>query len=42
MLMKTMKLHDGAIFAASMLGKQLVTGGWDKAVNVQVHIWKLI
>ncbi|CAK9327542.1 unnamed protein product [Citrullus colocynthis] len=34
-LMKTMKLHDGAIFAASMLGKQLVTGGWDKAVNVQ-------
>ncbi|KGN65591.1 uncharacterized protein LOC101212974 isoform X1 [Cucumis sativus] len=33
--MKTMKLHDGAIFATSMLGKQLVTGGRDKAVNVQ-------
>ncbi|XP_038894417.1 uncharacterized protein LOC120083012 [Benincasa hispida] len=33
--MKTMKLHDGAIFATSMLGKQLVTGGRDKVVNVQ-------
>ncbi|XP_023001394.1 uncharacterized protein LOC111495543 [Cucurbita maxima] len=33
--MKTMKLHDGAIFATSMLGKQLVTGGRDKAINVQ-------
>lgn len=35
--METMKLHDGAIFATSMLGKQLVTGGRDKAVNVQVQ-----
>lgn len=35
--MKTTQPHNGAIFAISMEGKWLFTGGWDKTVNVQVH-----
>ncbi|KAI4337854.1 hypothetical protein L6164_016223 [Bauhinia variegata] len=33
--MNEKKLHSGAIFAVSMQGKFLYTGGWDKNVNTQ-------
>ncbi|KAL5559676.1 hypothetical protein UlMin_035887 [Ulmus minor] len=33
--MKSMQLHEGAIFATGMEGKWLFTGGWDKTINVQ-------
>ncbi|ESW09462.1 hypothetical protein PHAVU_009G129300 [Phaseolus vulgaris] len=33
--MNSKTLHNGAIFAMSMQGKCLYTGGWDKGVNIQ-------
>lgn len=36
--MKSMQLHEGAIFATSKEGKWLFTGGWNKTVNVQVSM----
>ncbi|GAU25904.1 hypothetical protein TSUD_376230 [Trifolium subterraneum] len=33
--MNSKTLHSGAIFAMSMHGKWLYTGGWDKNVNIQ-------
>ncbi|PON91546.1 Guanine nucleotide-binding protein, beta subunit [Trema orientale] len=33
--MKSMQLHQGAIFATGMEGKWLFTGGWDKTLNIQ-------
>ncbi|XP_062101266.1 uncharacterized protein LOC133807123 [Humulus lupulus] len=33
--MKSMQLHEGAIFATGMEGKWLFTGGWDKTINIQ-------
>ncbi|KAJ4835484.1 hypothetical protein Tsubulata_029625 [Turnera subulata] len=33
--MRSTQLHNGAIFAISMEGKWLFSGGWDKIVNVQ-------
>ncbi|RDX64969.1 Protein translocase subunit SECA2, chloroplastic, partial [Mucuna pruriens] len=33
--MNSKTLHNGAIFAMSMQGKCLYTGGWDKNVNIQ-------
>ena len=38
MFMKSIQAHDGAVFAVAMEGKWLFTGGWDKSVNVQVHL----
>lgn len=40
--MKSMQLHKGAIFATGMEGKWLFTGGWDKTVNVQVHVQMIL
>ncbi|KAM6601624.1 hypothetical protein CsatA_021233 [Cannabis sativa] len=34
-LMKSMQLHEGAIFATGMEGKWLFSGGWDKTINIQ-------
>ncbi|XP_050212779.1 uncharacterized protein LOC126664434 isoform X1 [Mercurialis annua] len=34
-LMKSMQLHNGAIFATAMEGRYMFTGGWDKTVHVQ-------
>jgi hypothetical protein len=36
--MNSKTLHSGAIFAMSMHGKWLYTGGWDKNVNIQVEM----
>jgi len=36
--MNSKTLHNGAIFAMSMHGKCLYTGGWDKNVNIQVEM----
>jgi len=36
--MNSKTLHNGAIFAMSMQGKCLYTGGWDKGVNIQVEM----
>ncbi|XP_034200816.1 protein translocase subunit SECA2, chloroplastic isoform X4 [Prunus dulcis] len=33
--MKSIKMHNGAVFASGMEGKWLFTGGWDKTVNIQ-------
>ncbi|KAJ7959173.1 Protein translocase subunit SecA [Quillaja saponaria] len=33
--MKSERLHNGAIFAITMQGRWLYTGGWDKVVNFQ-------
>ncbi|CAN1234531.1 E3 ubiquitin-protein ligase TRAF7 [Linum perenne] len=33
--MKTTEIHKGAIFASSLEGGRLFTGGWDKTVHVQ-------
>ena len=47
MFMSSKSLHNGAIFAMSMQGKCLCTGGWDKNVNIQVdmqnalYFWEL-
>lgn len=38
MFMKSMQMHDGTVFAVGKEGKWLFTGGWDKTVNVQVHV----
>ncbi|KAJ1382559.1 Zinc finger, RING-type [Sesbania bispinosa] len=35
MFMNSITLHNGAIFAMSMQGKCLYTGGWDKNINIQ-------
>ena len=42
MLMKSMKLHQGAIFTTGMEGKWLFTGGWDKILKVQVHMQNMV
>lgn len=34
-LKKSVQTHDGSIFAVSMEGKWLFTGGWDRTVHVQ-------
>uniref|UniRef100_A0A0D9WGP3 RING-type domain-containing protein n=1 Tax=Leersia perrieri TaxID=77586 RepID=A0A0D9WGP3_9ORYZ len=34
-LVKSEKLHNGAIYAAKLNGKRLYTGGWDKVVYIQ-------
>ena len=36
--MKSIQAHNGVVFAVGMEGKWLFTGGWDKSVNVQVHL----
>lgn len=36
MFMKSIKMHNGAVFAIGLGGKWLFTGGLDKTVNVQV------
>lgn len=41
MFMNVKTLHTGAIFAISILGKCLYTGGWDKKVNIQVQLLNL-
>lgn len=40
--MKSMQLHEGAIFATRMEEKLLFTGGWDKTVSVQVCVRKIL
>lgn len=42
MFMSSKTLHNGAIFAMSMQGKCLYTGGWDKNVNIQVEMQNLV
>lgn len=42
MFMKSIKMHNGAVFASGMEGKWLFTGGWDKTVNVQVHVQNMV
>lgn len=42
MFMNSKTLHKGAIFAMSMQGKCLYTGGWDKNVNIQVDMQTLV
>lgn len=36
MFMKSIKMHNGAVFATGLYEKWLFTGGLDKTVNVQV------
>lgn len=40
--MNSQKLHSGAIFAITVQGKYLYTGGWDKKVNIQVLVQNLV
>ena len=40
--MKSMKLHQGAIFTTGMEGKWLFTRGWDKILKVQVHMKNMV
>lgn len=40
--MTSKTLHSGAIFAMSMQGKCLYTGGWDTNVNIQVEMQNLV
>lgn len=42
MFMKSIKMHNGAVFASGMEGKWLFTGGLDKTVNVQVHVQNMV
>lgn len=42
MFMKSKTLHNGAIFAMSMQGKCLYTGGSDTNVNIQVEMQHLV
>lgn len=42
MFMNSKTLHNGSIFAMSMQGKCLYTGGWDKNVNIQVEMQNLV
>ncbi|KAL5993124.1 hypothetical protein ACLOJK_014046 [Asimina triloba] len=34
-LIRSMQIHEGAVFATDMVGKWLFTGGWNRIVNVQ-------
>lgn len=36
-ILKSIEVHKGAVFSVSKKGKWLLSGGWDKTVNVQVH-----
>lgn len=40
--MKSIKMHNGAVFASGVEGKWLFTGGWDKTVNIQVHVQNMV
>lgn len=42
MFMKSIKMHNRAVFASGMEGKWLFTGGWDKTVNIQVHVQNMV
>lgn len=42
MFMKSMQMHKGAVFAIAKEGKWLFTGGWDKTVNIQVHVQNVV
>ncbi|XP_027339248.1 protein translocase subunit SECA2, chloroplastic isoform X2 [Abrus precatorius] len=39
--MNSKTLHNGAIFALSMQGNCLYTGGWDKNVNIQENVGRV-